>query len=133
MSGRRAAAGPAPDYQGAVAFALHQLHTRLPSHLVYHGVGHTESDVLPATQRLARLVDVAAKERLFLAVAAAFHDLGFIEVVDGHEAVSVAMARSRVPAYGFGDADLNVIAGLIMATKLPQSPTTLLEEDYVGC
>jgi predicted metal-dependent HD superfamily phosphohydrolase len=83
---------------------------------------------LPAAQQLARRLRVTGRERMLLGVAAAFHDLGFIDVVEGHEAVSVAMARRALPGFGFGAADLDLIAGLIMATKLPQAPQTPLEE-----
>lgn len=128
MSSKRAAAGAAPDFQGAVAHALFRLYTELPPHLVYHGVEHTEQGVLPATQHLARMMGLGGRERMLLAVAAAYHDLGFIEIVDGHETLSVAIARAALPGFGFSAADIASISGLILATRLPQSPKNVLEQ-----
>jgi hypothetical protein len=60
-------------------------------------------------------------------VAAAWHDLGLLETRRGHEEVGIRMVRAHLPRYGFSDADIDAVAGMIRATRLPQRPTTPAE------
>jgi uncharacterized protein len=64
---------------------------------------------------------------LLLRTAAYYHDIGFIERADGHEAAGVRIARAALPAFGYGEPELLAIGGMIMATRLPQRPNTPLE------
>jgi uncharacterized protein len=71
--------------------------------------------------------------------AALFHDSGFIETRDGHEAESCIIARQHLPSYGYQPVEIELICDMIMATRIPQSPQTYLEEilcdadlDYLG-
>lgn len=111
-----------PDYSGAVNYALRRLRAELPSTLYYHTAEHTETDVLPAVVRLARLSNVADHDLHLLEVAAAFHDLGQIVVSLGHEQVGIEIVSEVLPRYGFSDEDIERVAGMILATRLPQSP-----------
>jgi uncharacterized protein len=116
-----------PDVAGAVAWALDMLRTQLPPHLTYHDVWHTEQDVLPAAERLARHSGLNGEETDLLRVAAAFHDVGFVQGPEGHEARGAQMAEEVLPRFGFSAAEVAQIQGMIMATSLPQSPRNLLE------
>lgn len=62
-----------------------------------------------------------------LRLAAAWHDLGFTVSAGEHEAVGVSLARAHLPGFGITGDDLERVAGLILATRLPQSPRTLAE------
>ena len=49
------------------------------------------------------------------------------------------MARQFLPSFGFNKNDIDIICGMILATKIPQAPQTLLEKiicdadlDYLG-
>jgi uncharacterized protein len=84
--------------------------------------------VAPAAARLARLAGVRGQERLLLVTAAYYHDIGFVHTRDGHEAASALIAAEALPSFGYTPAQIEVIRGMIMATKLPQSPRTLLEQ-----
>lgn len=117
-----------PDYQGAICTALDLLRAHLPGAYTYHNVAHTEFDVLPAAQRLARLNDLSAREALILQVAAAFHDLGYIRSTENHEAIGIEIMNERLPALGFGDMELAEIASVIEATRMPQKPANTLGE-----
>jgi class 3 adenylate cyclase/tetratricopeptide (TPR) repeat protein len=116
-----------PDIEGAAAYVVNRLERELGSQLKYHCVGHTRDDVLPAALRLAKAHGLAPEDELLLHAGALFHDLGFIECRKGHEAVGVRIARETLPGFGFDASQIERIAGIIMATKLPQTPTTLLE------
>ena len=92
---------PNADYAGAVAYALNRLRTELPPKLHYHNVMHTEGDVLPAAVRLAELSGLPEADIHLLEVAAAFHDLGQIRTVLGHELIGAEIVSDVLPRYGF--------------------------------
>lgn len=117
-----------PDYCGAVAYALTRLKNELSAKLTYHNFWHTHEDVLPASQRLARSMGVSAEDLQLLEVAAVFHDFGFLEKRANHEMVGARMVAQVLPGFGFSGRQIEAVIGMIMATRLPQSPCNLLEE-----
>jgi predicted metal-dependent HD superfamily phosphohydrolase len=117
-----------PNSAGAIAHALARLRAELSPVLTYHDVGHTQADVIPAALRLAKLCAIAEDDVRLLEVAAAYHDIGFIYMSAEHERASVEIATETLPAYGFAPEHIERIEGLIMATRLPQSPHNRLEE-----
>lgn len=112
-----------PDYGGAVGYALARLRAELKPTVTYHNVAHTELDVLPAARRLASLAGISEPERHLLEVAAAFHDLGFIRTYLNHESIGIGIAREVLPGLGFSQADIDRIAAMIEATRMPQAPS----------
>ena len=120
-----------PDYSGAVDYALNRLRTELPARLSYHNAQHTEDDVLPAAVRLAKLSNMADPDLRLLEVAAAFHDLGQIRTVLGHEQIGADIVSDVLPRYGFGPEEIERVSGMILATRLPQTP--LNEEQALLC
>ena len=115
------------DYEGAEREALTRL-ARLPSKLVYHSLSHTRDDVLPAAERLAQAEGVTGEALLLLRTAVLYHDIGFTEVLEGHEKVSARVAGAVLPEFGYSEEQIDTVRGMIMATRLPQSPHSLLEE-----
>ena len=120
-----------PDYSGAVDYALNRLRTELSPRLSYHNAQHTEDDVLPAAVRLAKLSNMADPDLRLLEVAAAFHDLGQIRTVLGHEQIGADIVSDVLPRYGFGPGEIERVSGMILATRLPQTP--LSEEQAILC
>jgi uncharacterized protein len=120
-------AGGVPDYAGAKAYALKRLARELSPQLVYHSLEHTRDEVLPGAKALARYEGLGEHELLLLCSAALFHDIGFIMYRDNHEEAGVDIAQQQLPAYGYSNTDIKLIRGMIMATKLPQTATTLSE------
>ncbi len=116
------------DYEGAKALALERLERELSPELTYHNLFHTRDDVVPAVQRLAAMSRVSEEESKLLEVAAAYHDLGFVVQRQEHERLGAELAAEMLPAFGFSLAQVAAIQGMIMATQLPQSPQTPLEE-----
>ncbi len=111
-----------PDYAGAVAYALERLRNELPPELLYHNAMHTEGDVLPAALRLAELSNLPEPDLHLLEVAAAFHDLGQIRTVLGHELIGSEIMADVLPRYGFSPKQIERVSGMILATELPQTP-----------
>jgi len=116
-----------PDVDSAVSYARTRLDTELSPHLHYHRAAHTVDDVVPAVERLAEGEEIRGRNRALLVTAAWFHDLGFVERADGHELIGVGIALAVLPALGYDDTDLHTLRGLILATTVPQRPTTMLE------
>lgn len=118
---------PSPDYAGAIAYALQLLHARLSATYTYHCAAHTEHDVIPAVMRLANLAGISERDRQQLHVAAAFHDLGYIQSPQNHEGIGISFLIAKLSELGFENAEIDTITGMIEATRMPQSPRTDLE------
>ena len=116
------------NFEKAKDYVLERLGNELSPHLTYHCLDHTQDEVVPAATRLAILEKVGFEDRLLLLTAAYFHDLGFIRQRQGHEAISIQFAEQALPEFGYSKANIALIRGIIQATCLPQSPTTLLEK-----
>lgn len=117
-----------PDYDQAIAHALKRLRGELPPSLSYHCAWHTEHDVLPAARRLGQLAGVTPTEQGILDVSAAYHDIGHIRISYGHEAISVEIMAGALPRFGFSAREIEHVAAMIMATRMPQSPKNELEQ-----
>jgi uncharacterized protein len=117
-----------PDFEGAKRYALGRLQNDLPSHLLYHSLSHTRDIAVPAAARMADSLGITGEERLLLLTAAHYHDLGYIEQIDDHEHISARIAGEVLPQFGYQPAQVSIIQGIILATRLPQTPHTLLEE-----
>jgi predicted metal-dependent HD superfamily phosphohydrolase len=98
----------------------------LPDHLTYHNLDHT-AYVLEKAIFLAKQSHVSAEDLHLLKLAALFHDTGFIDNPKDHEEKGCKIAEGYL-AKGYSKAELDKIYGMIMATKIPQSPSTNLEK-----
>lgn len=116
-----------PDWEGVKAYALARLARDLPAELRYHSIRHTSADVLPAVERLAALAGVDGDELLLLRTAALYHDMGYTEQYANNEPIGVRIARETLPEFGYSPEQIEVIVGMIMATRMPQAPQTFLE------
>ncbi|MEN9612685.1 MAG: hypothetical protein RLZZ628_3499 [Bacteroidota bacterium] len=126
------------QYQAAKTFIINELKTKLSSNLTYHGIHHT-LDVLAATRALCTAERVGRRDTLLLKTAALFHDAGFTRSVREHERQGCEIARTFLPQFDYQNGEIEIICGMIMATKIPQSPQTRLEAilcdadlDYLG-
>jgi predicted metal-dependent HD superfamily phosphohydrolase len=114
------------------------LSSQLDKKLCYHNVEHS-LDVLAQAERIAVAEGIAGTEDiLLLKLAALFHDTGFLYTYAGHEEKSCEIAREKLSPH-FSPANVDNICRMILATKVPQKPTNLLEQiicdadlDYLG-
>ena len=126
-------------YRAAKQFILQKLRKELSENLHYHGLHHT-MDVLRVAGNLCVSEKVPAQKVPLVKTAALFHDAGFVKNKHAnHEAEGCEMARAELPQFGYSPDDIETVCGMIMATKIPQSPTNHLEEiicdadlDYLG-
>ena len=117
-----------PDYEAVKAYVWQRLTQELSPALSYHNPGHTFDDVLPAAERLAELEGVQGEDLLLLRTAALFHDFGHLYQATGHEEAGIRSARDVLPLFGYSLEQIETVAGIILATLMPQSPTNLVEQ-----
>jgi uncharacterized protein len=116
-----------PDYAGAQRYASERLERELSPSLYYHNLYHTHEDILPAAERLAHYEGVSRSVCGLLLCACYYHDLGFtISPVD-HEARSARIAGEVLPEFGFSPAQIHIIQGCIMVTRVFTPPRSILE------
>ena len=127
------------DYRAAKQFIVTKLRAELSDQLHYHGLHHT-LDVLKMATEIGENEGVNSHDLVLLKTAALFHDAGFVKNKHaGHEVEGCLIARAALPKFGYPETDIETICGMIMATKIPQSPGNLLEQiicdadlDYLG-
>ena len=126
------------NYHAAKAFILDKLERELSQKLSYHGLHHT-LDVLYITEDLCFSEKIGPYHSILLKTAALFHDSGFTISNKNHEKLGCKIARANLPRYGYSDNEIDQVCGMIMATKIPQSPRNYLEKiicdadlDYLG-
>lgn len=127
------------DYRAAKQFILTKLRAELSDRLKYHGLHHT-LDVLKMASALCISEGVSEYDRVLVKTAALFHDAGFITNKHaGHEVEGCLLVREHLPRFGYQSEDIERICGMIMATKIPQSPNNIFEQilcdadlDYLG-
>ena len=117
-----------PDYSAAKRYALERLERELPPELHYHNFEHTRKYVIPATERLAEAEGIRGEEWELLSVAAHYHDLGYLVDRETHELAGMRIVSQVLPRFGFSAAQIELINNLILATRMPQTPTTPLEQ-----
>lgn len=127
------------NYRAAKQFIFKRLRNELSDKLYYHGLHHT-LDVLKVAKELCASERVSRHDTMLVKTAALFHDAGFVKNKHtNHEAEGCLIVREHLPGFGYLPEDIETICGMIMATKIPQSPKNLLEEiicdadlDYLG-
>lgn len=126
------------NLERARQYILERLDTGLPASLSYHSATHTR-DVLAASLRIAAHEGMVGDDLTILETAALYHDAGFLFQYQNHEARGCELVREVLPGFGYADATIDLICEMIMATKIPQTPTSKLAEvlcdadlDYLG-
>jgi len=126
------------NYAAAKYYIVKKLNEELASNLYYHGFHHTV-DVLNAAIMIAEVEDIRDDDLTLLKTGALFHDCGFLKTYKNHEEAGCEMAKEILPQFDYNSQQIEIVCGLIMATKIPQMPKTFLEQvlcdadlDYLG-
>lgn len=125
-------------FEEAKSHILSRQKSELPGHLLYHSHRHV-LDVYQAAEAIGRAEGLGDHDLKLLLTAVCYHDAGFILSPVNHETYSCELVRTELPEFGFESEDIECICGMIMATRVPQKPSNLLEEiicdadlDYLG-
>ena len=126
------------NYRKAERYIVRKLEKELPPNLHYHGVHHT-LDVTRATEMYAHYENISGEDLYLLKTAALYHDAGFIHQYSQNEPIAVELSRKALPKFGYTKEQIDVVAGLILATRVPHSPQSHLDQimcdadlDYLG-
>lgn len=95
--------------------------------LPFHNAQHT-LEVFDHVRVIGRDEGLSEKALEPALLAALFHDVGNASGFKGHEAQSSAMASKFLEPLKYPKDDLFKVQGCIMATRMPQSPNSLLEK-----
>ena len=119
-------------------YMLDKMERELPKYLHYHNLKHT-IDVGIQAEIIGQGEGITDEEMLLLKTAALFHDSGQTIQTRDHELIGTRIASSILPKFGYSSEQIAEIQQIIMATKLPPQPTTLLQKiicdadlDYLG-
>jgi len=127
------------QFDRAKRYILAKLKKELRPQFTYHCFDHT-IDVCNAAKTIGTSEGISRHDMKLLLTATLFHDSGFTEGgSNDHEEKSCLIALECLPGFNYAIGDIEKINGMIMATKLPQSPHNHLEEiicdadlDYLG-
>ncbi len=108
-------------------FVIDLLKTSTPDTYYYHNYHHSLY-VQEKAAEIGAYENCSKKELDLLYAAALWHDTGYIHKHKDHERESCVLARQYLPGYGYTDADIHKICGMIMATKISRTPRTKLEK-----
>ncbi|MEO1411096.1 MAG: Pycsar system effector family protein [Bacteroidota bacterium] len=92
----------------------------------FHNWIHT-NEVRQQALTIGRRVGLSAADLEVLELAALFHDVGYIEAYDGHEAVSQGIAERFLIEQGYPEARCQRITAAIAATRYDCEPRNPLE------
>ena len=114
------------------------LKEQLAKKLTYHSINHTK-DVLNVCKFYIDHYKIDAHDASLLRIAAAGHDVGFIETYRDHEKASARITSKLMRKHDYSKSDIKKVKDLILATKIPQDPNTFLatilcdaDLDYLG-
>ena len=93
----------------------------LPTHYTYHTIDHIK-DVVCRAEAIAKKEKIEKSTILDIKLAAWLHDIGYIWEPKRHEERGVEYATAILNEMNFPKSKINLIAGMILATKIPQSP-----------
>ena len=102
-------------------FVMEKLDKELPDKYFYHNKKHT-LDVLLNSETIADQSGLKEEDKRILQCSALFHDLGYIDGFDEHEAKSAAFAREFLQLKNIDTSIIEKVEQAIMATKIPQEP-----------
>ncbi|MFA4869070.1 MAG: Pycsar system effector family protein [Pedobacter sp.] len=114
---------------------LNQLHTYVANlfeankdeRFVYHNIGHTEQ-VVENTVKIANHYQLSDQDFFIVVAASWFHDMGYLFDCSQHEVRGERMAVTFLEEKGVDKDVINQVSGCIMATKMPQNPSGLLQQ-----
>ncbi|NNC93943.1 MAG: HD domain-containing protein [Chitinophagales bacterium] len=108
-------------------YARQFLGKHLDENYVYHNLTHTE-DVVESSLEIGKGNNLSEEKLQLLEIAAWFHDIGYANSKDEHEKEGSKLATEFLKEKGLSDDKIEVVVNAIMATKMPQSPKSLIEK-----
>jgi len=102
-------------------------HTESSDKLIYHNLAHT-NDVVRYSAAISTHYKLNDEDNFIVQCAAWFHDIGYFLDPRQHEQAGADQAVNFLRSLHVEEQVIEKVQGCILATKMPQRPTTLLEE-----
>lgn len=116
---------------------LSYMEKKWPEHLSYHTISHI-IDVANVCDHYIGFYDIDEKIANLIRIAAIGHDIGYLKSPIDHEEAGIIEIRPFLEPL-LSETELDLVSGMIRATKVPQNPTNFYEEiladadlDYLG-
>lgn len=104
----------------------------------YHSIDHTLY-VLEVSLKIGKYYKLSILELELIQIAALFHDIGYLDGPQDHEQKSCSYVEKEMEKYKIKKEHLTLIQQMIMSTKIPQQPKSLLDRiiadadlEYIG-
>lgn len=111
----------------ATQYVFNLLNTSISKDLLYHSIEHTK-EVLENAELIGEHEQLSKEELNILRISILFHDVGFIQVYDGHEKVSVLFAQEFLRERKIDGPVITQICNAILSTHVPQSPNDIISD-----
>lgn len=98
-----------------------------PAENVYHNLAHIRN-VVDLVIEIGNNSDLSDDDLEILLISAWFHDIGHIEIWNGHEEKSAEFAKKYLTKINYPPDKIEKVLGCIIATKIPHEPKNYLEE-----
>lgn len=108
-------------------FVFDLLDKKLSDKLLYHGTKHT-LDVLKNVEIIGKYSNLDKDDLNVLRICAIFHDVGYIDIYDGHEAKSAIYATEFLKSRHVDTLCIKQVVDAILSTQLPQKPKDGISE-----
>lgn len=102
-------------------------HTHKDERFIYHNLHHTEQ-VVENTVKIANHYQLSEQDFFIVMAASWFHDMGYLYDCREHEARGERIAVAFLEEKGVDQEVIAQVSGCILATKMPQNPTGLLQQ-----
>jgi len=111
-------------FEDASAYAFSIL-KKLDSSILYHNIWHTKDYVLPAVLKLADMEWFSTEEKYIIAIAALFHDTGFVKQYDKNEQIWAEFAKKYIESTNciYNDNHTQLIINIILETDIKKTPS----------
>jgi len=111
----------------AKEFATEILTKEVAEEFIYHDLNHT-TRVAAAAELIGKESNLSDDDLEIVTIAAWFHDTGYKDGCEKHEAASALLARNFLGALNYPEEKIAKVSDCIMASQMPQNPKNLLEE-----
>lgn len=108
-------------------YVLTLLESKSINNHVYHDVGHTK-EVVESAGIIGKASGLSNTDLEMVLLAACFHDVGYLDKIEGHEEASTKYAQDFLEKEKYDPVKIEKIKKCILSTKVPQQPGNLLEE-----
>ncbi len=104
-----------------------RLDKKLPICYTYHDAAHTRY-VLEKAILIGEAENIDKQDMVLVKTAALYHDTGYLIGRINHEEIGCQTAIQELTAFNYSEESIQLVCGMISATKIPQNPKSHLDQ-----